>query len=525
MKNYKTALVLLLAFLTALALPIQAAGDFSGKARVGWVFLDEVGNHSVHQGSFNLYDGAALSLENFSYRAPSGIRVNANLRNITLNNRNLAASVGKAGKFGLTVANSQYRRVYDFDGGSFTRRHRTRANVWVQPHRYVRLFGGFGYMGKHGTQVKMFEPNIDLTQNQVDYTQSDFNAGAEFKYQRYNLAVEFQGMTFSDDLVADNDRKSIRYQATASGPVPRYAMVHLYGGFQHYQSSITDRNDSLIANTAWGGVRYFAPYGINVKGSFIIDRARRTDDLVATDNLAFTARVGKDWRGYGGVAVGYGHRINDDYFNELNTDSYMLSAWGRPISKLLLRGEFGSDTKEVQTGRTLTGDEDRTRYRFSCRYELDQNGMDGFVRAKLSDRKIENDQIGSKADYMQTGLEVRLAMAEYGELQGSYSLFDGEYTNTGGVFEFKDHVLTGDLMTREYNKARLGLGGTYMRGKEDVDIESFTVRVTGIYTFMPNHQLEVRYTANNFDDLADPSPVYSRYYTANVVEISLARSF
>jgi hypothetical protein len=187
-----------------------------------------------------------------------------------------------------------------------------------------------------------------------------------------------------------------------------------------------------------------------------------------------------------------------------------------------LRAEYGSDAEEVKAGRTLTGNEDRTRYHLSVRYDFDQSG---WARLMHSDRKIENDQIGSSAEYMQTAVEVSFRASEYGEFQGSYSLFDGEYVNSDGVFGFKDHVLAGDLLSREYRRIQAGFGGTYMRGKEDVDIESFTLRFTGIYKFMEDYQLQLRYTAHNFDDLADPSPIYSRYYTENVVEISVARRF
>ena len=522
MKSTKAFPLIALMVLSAWAVPMCAADDFTGLARAGYVYIDEEGNQGVHQGSFNLYEGAALSLENFSWRHDSGLRLRGNLRNITLNNRNLSLGLTKGRLFGLTLRNSQYRRVYDFDGGNFTRRHRTRAEVWVQAHRHVRLFGGYGLTGKKGSQVRLFEPGIDQGRDQVDYTQSDFNAGAEFKYRKYNLAVEFRGVSFSDDLDADNDRSSIRYQATASGPLPKFDQVQVYGGFQRYQTEITNRDDSLIANTVWAGVRYFAPHGINLRSSFIFDRARRTGDFVGTDNIAFSVRAGKDWRGYGGVVLGFAHHINDDVFDELETDSYSVSAWGRPMALLLVRAEFGSDVEEVKSGRTLTGNEDRTRYRLSVRYDLEDRG---YVRLMHSNRDIENDQIGSSAEFMQAGIEVNLREPEFGELQWSYSLYDGEYVNNDGVFGFKDHVVAGDLMSREYYQFRAGFGATYMRGKEDVDVESFSLRFTGLYNFMTDYQFQAQYTAHNFDDFDDPSPIYSRYYTANIVEISLARRF
>ena len=71
--------------------------------------------------------------------------------------------------------------------------------------------------------------------------------------------------------------------------------------------------------------------------------------------------------------------------------------------------------------------------------------------------------------------------------------------------------------------AQVGLGGTYLRSQEDLDVERFSVSFLGRYSLPPRYTLEVVYTAHNFDDLAAaaaPSP-YTDYYTANIVEINL----
>jgi len=518
----KALRVISLAILYARAVSSLAAADLSGVAKAGYVLVDDEGNRSVQQSTYNLYEGPALSLEDLEFRGKGGIRAFGDLRNVTLNNRNLSLGLTKSGLFGVTLRNSQYRRIYSSDGDSFTRRHRTSADLWVQAHRYVRLYGGFGLTGKKGRLIELFEPGVDLGRRQVDYTQTDLKFGAAFTYREYHLNIEFLGSSFSDDPSADNDRNSARYEITAGGPLPTIKQVAFYGGFQRYQSRLTERADSLKANTVWGGARYHAPYQVTLKTGFVFDRARRTGDLTATDNISYHVHVGRDWLGYGGVVLGYRHRINDDVWDEVSGNSYSISAWAKPVAPVLVRAGYGSDAKEVNSGRTLTGNEDRTRFYMSVRYNF---GQTGYVRLKHSARNIENDQIGSSAEYMQAAVEVSLRASEYGELQASYSLLDGEYVNTGGIFSFKDHVVTGDLLSREYRRLRAGFGLTYMRGKEDVDIESSTLRFTGTYDFMEDHQLEVRYNVHNFDDLADPSPIYSRYYTANFLEISVARRF
>jgi hypothetical protein len=257
-----------------------------------------------------------------------------------------------------------------------------------------------------------------------------------------------------------------------------------------------------------------------LRSNFIFDRARRTGDLSATDNISYSVHAGKNWQRYAGIVVGYKHRINDDVLDALNATGYSVSLWGRPFTKLLLRAAYGSDTKEVTSGRTLTGDRDYSRFGGSVRYSL---GMGSYARVKHSSRKTENKDIGSSADFTQTGLELVWHSQEYGEAQFSYSLLNGEYVNTNGEFTFKDHLLSGDLLSPVYHNLQAGFGATYMRGKEDIDIESSQLRFTGLYTFLENHQLALTYRVLNYDDFGDDSPIYSKYYTANIVEISVAK--
>jgi len=504
------------------SLAASAASGFSGTARVGYVLVDDEGNRSVQQPTYNIYEGAALSLEDFDYYSANGLHLSGDLRNITLNNRDLSASLTKQGVFGLKVRNNQYRRIYSAEGDSFTRRHHTNADLWAQVNRNVRLYGGFGLTGKKGHTIDLFEPGVELGRREVDFTQTDYKAGAALKYRQYHLNVEFRGASFSDDIHTGYDRSSVRYEIRGGGPIPNYEDVALYGGFQRYQSRLNDQDDTLIANTVWADARYQAPYQVTVKAGFVFDRARRTGDWTSTDNITYHAQVGKDWLRYGGIVLGYRYRIKDDLWNELRTDSYSATAWAKPVTHLLVRAGYGSDALDVKSGHTLTGDEDRTRGFVSARYDVKGTG---YLKVKHCQRNIDNDQIGSSAEYLQEAVELSVRFPEYGELQAAYSLLDGEYVNGGGGFEFKDHVVTGDLLSREYRGFQGGFGLIYMRGKEDVDIETSTLRFTGSYNFMADHQVMVRYNVYNFDDLADPSPIYSRYYTANIVEISVAKRF
>ncbi len=511
-------ITLTLAFTLIACVGTQSA-EYDGVVKVGYVYIDDEGNRGVQQPTYNLYEGAALSLERFSYRFDDGTRLYGNLKNLTLNNRNLIFGAAKSGLYGLTIRNNQYRRTYSLDGVSFTRRRQTEGQAWVQPHEHFRLFGGYGRTDKRGRIVELFEPIGVSGIGGVDYAHQHFNVGVKFKYRRTYARMEYRGSNYTDDTNEINDRTTRRFRLIAATPLPKYNQFLLNGGFQRFENELANRHDTLFANTVWAGVRYFYGDGYDLNYSYIFDRSRRTGDLTATDNITHAVYAGKTWRRRGGVTVGYRHRINDDIRDEVTTNGYFFSGWVKVTPELTVKAGHGSETKEVQEGRTLTGDEDFARYWSSAQYEFKH----GSIRAKITDKRTENDNIGSTVGFTSVGSDVSLSIREYGQLQASYAFNNGEYKNSAGRFEFKEHLVAGDVLSVAYYNVQAGFGGTYMRTKRDLDIESFLVRLTGIYSFSQSYKVEIVYSAFNFDDFNDISPVYSRYYTTNIVEIGLSK--
>lgn len=503
---------------TALLAGMAVAGDFRGDAKVGYVYLDQEGNQAMNQPTYNLYEGGVLSLENFRYTWDNGLRLFGDFDNVTMNNRNMVLGLQKSGHGGATFRHNKYRRVYSFDGERYTRREQTSGQLWVHPMKHVKVFGGYGLTRKAGQMLDLLDPE---SINEVDYSQSYYNAGAEFTYNRSRLEVEYRGSSYGDDIDELRDRDTRRLRASAVTPVPRYENLLLNAGFQNYQGTMVNRDDTLTANTAWLGARWFYGDGYTVRYSFVIDRARRTGDVVATDNVVNAIYAGKTWRQQGGVQVGYRYRVNDDVFDEINDNGYVFSGWINATPMLQFRAGFGSETSEVQEGSTLTGDQDRTRFWGQARYRCSY----GTLRLKGESRKTENDDIGTSADFVRFGTDLAATVEKYGSLVASYSYSDGEYENTDGTFTLRQHVFNGDVYSIEYMKAQIGFGGTYVRSQQDLDIESFSVRMSAMYEFMPKNKIEVIYSAHNFDDFSDVVGTYTEYYTANVVEVNLIHEF
>ena len=183
---------------------VSALGsDLKGTAKVGWVVIDDEGNRGVYSPTYNLYEGPAVSFEKFSYRFDNGFRLYGNMKNITLNNRNLTFGAIRPGMFGINFINNQYRRTYDFAGDRFTRRNQTSGDVWFKPVKYVRLFGGYGL-----TAVNTF-----------DYKQQYYHGGVQLGHDRHYIQLDYRGSKYTDDLSTLEDRCTSRIRVTASTPV------------------------------------------------------------------------------------------------------------------------------------------------------------------------------------------------------------------------------------------------------------------------------------------------------------------
>lgn len=495
------------------------ANDYTGAVKIGYTILDEEGNIAVNQPTFNTYEGFGLSLNNFRYNFDDGTRLSANLQNLTLNNRNLRAGVTKSGRFGLNAYSNQYRRTYNFAGSEFTRRSQSGGDVWVQPHAHLRLFGGMGVTSKQGSVRELYEPDPLLALGQVDYGHTQYHAGAQFRYRSSSVTGEYRGSSFTDDLNAINDRKSQRFKISASSPLRRWKNVWLNAGFQHYENRLENLGDTLSANTVWGGGRIFLKEGLAGRYSFIWDRAQRTGDISATDNLMHAISLGKTWSGQGGITVGYRNLVNDDAFDVLKTNSFFFSGWAQPAPRVTLRADVGTSSTDDADGTTLTGNEDVTRFGGSVTLRHDY----GRLRIKAESRKKDNNDIGSEIDFTRVGADATLAEGRFGELSAAYNLITGKYENSAGMFEFRDHIVTGQALTRAFYGAKVGVGGTYLRSQQDLDIDRVSVSLLGRYAFATRYTLEVVYTAHNFDDYnnANMTTLYSEYYTANIVEINL----
>ncbi len=503
--------------LTLLAVVISAsANDGAGEVRVGYTILDEEGSQAVNHSTFNQYEGLGLSMEKIWYRFDNGIRLNADLKNITLNNRHLGGGISKAGLFGLQLNNHQYRRAYGFDGSSRTRRHFTDGSLWVYPFATVKLFGGGSYTGLRGAISSLFNPDGFGSRTEQDYRQSAHHIGLRFNDRGKMFQAEYRGLKFDDRR--DDSRDQDRYWVKLFGftPLPQYEKVILSGGYRHFETKYSTSEFKISANTVWGGGEYRLADPVTVNYNFIFDRAGSDSDFVATDNLAHTFYVSYIRQEKFGGTVGYQTDVRDDFEDKVTGDSYYLSGWYKPDNHYEFRVEYGTRAETMDNGSRLLGNEDRTRFKASAVY---RDSRYGSIAARFESRTRENLSLGSESDFNRISLNGSFVVSSLGTISGGYAYAKGDYQNSDYRFEFTDHTLHGDLSLNEFYRITSGAGVIYYRSKRDLDVEQVTVRLSFDYHFVESYHFKVDYNIHNFDDYLTADG----YYTANIVELNLVK--
>lgn len=498
------------------------SADNGGRVRVGYVFLDEEGNRAVNQETFNTYEGPSLSLDNFRYLTGGGLNLSADLRDITMNNRNLRAGISKPGRFGASLYHNQYRRNYGFDGGTFTRRSVMGGQFDCTPSKYISLFGGFDRTKKHGGRTMPYEFRDDTTIVGSDYTQTSVNVGVQTFLAGGTLRMEYRTFDFNDDFNVDGDRGARQFSATAFLPIPRYERVTVSGGYQYRRDRHDATDTKLETNTGWGGVRAMLPLGWSLDGRFLFARTKHGSAYAETDNVVTTVAASRSWPRWGGVRVGYENRIADDLINRTVANVLMAAGWVKVDPRLSLRARWSTRMKEVKTGATLLGDEDVTRYMVGARY---RDTLYGELSLQFQGRVRTNDDIDTRVEYTAATAAATVDRLRYGVATVTYSYYLGTFENRAAfgvdAFEFADHVVTGTLRTMRWRHIRGMVAGTYYRSRRDCDVEKFGVSVGAEYELPSDMTVEATYRAVNYDDFL----VGNRYYTGNIVTVNVTKGF
>ncbi len=496
------------------------AADGSASVRLGYTFVSDTGSLGVNQETYNTYEGAGFSLENFRYAFSNGITLGADLRNVSLNNRNMRAILAKPGRFSVAFSNSQYRRVYTFEGSTFTRRRQTSVQAMYQPSRYFKFFGGFNLNDKSGAMASILDRSLDTIISHTDYRQTSYNVGGQVG-DRYGIVrIDYRHTLFDDRLATNYDRRTDRFSIYASSTLPRLKRVFLSGGFTYRKDTALVWQSSLRTNEIWGAFKAYITGGIVAEYQVVYDMTKHVGFKLETDNIAHSFALGKNWGRIGGIQAGYEQRIVDDFVDKTSSNGFIGNAWYRPTQHWYFAARTAMRDKSVEEGSPLTGNESIERNRFTATYT---DTAWGFLTARYEANSRTSDDLDSKINYKSLTPGISIKMKKYGRFEASYSYTTGEFRNRSRNigYEYLDHLLTGTLYLPTWNNFDADAGATYFRSKRGQDLEKSHLNFGLMYTVQKEYHLEVRYNVFNYDNFR----LNNSYYTGNIVDINFIKDF
>jgi hypothetical protein len=500
-----------LVFMLAAATPW--AGTLSGTATVGGLFVDETGDRSTVQETYNLYEGFALTRIQLNGSFDPRGTFMLDLRDLNRASRagNLAYRV--PGRFKLAAAYDQNRYVFDPGRGITSDRKDWRVGMQVTPNRWLALSGDLGRTAREGERLAFPIGTASVLGDRYDDAVLSGQLSADVRQERRGGGVSFRMTDYADALNPEADRRGQLIAARLYAPLPFYAKwTNLIRG-SYGTRRLTDGDVEYTLS----GFQYTAV--VQPRDAYELRYAfdaSRVDDHAAD---LVTDRIQNDldatwFHRYGRVNAGYGYEMNDDDRSLTTYHSWHAGATLRPDRRLTARVDYASRVKNDQEDLTLLKDTEASRVRAKLEIRpLERLTLGG----DYTKRERDLPDIGVSVDGEVSGALARYELPGWGALSADFSHATDRYVDRVAGFDTRSDILTGRVETGRIRNLRLAGGITYLDIGGDLDIEKSIVSAEAGLTLAGRYHLDVKYDCFNFDDYI----LIDRYYTANVVRVDL----
>jgi hypothetical protein len=512
-----TIRIAFLALVATLGASAPSARTLDGTVKLGGTFVDEEGDLSTVQETYNVYDGftvAQLSLRgNLAPRRYFSLDV----RDPNLDSRRGRLVYRVPGTFRLSAAYDQHRQVFTPDRSVASSRKDWSLGAQYSPARWLGLSGDFGHLARDGDRLSYPAGTIGALGIRYDNRLMTGRLSADFRQGRRGGAITYRVSDFADALQPDADRVGHVVSARLHSPTPFYdRWTHLVRGAYGIQRLSTGDLDHKLADLQYTSI--VEPVEAwQFRYAF---EGRRVDDQATglkTDR--FTNDVDATWfQDWGQLHAGYGYETNDD--DHTLTDAH------RWRGGTILRYRTWVKAKADYSGRARNDQEDLTLLKdvetFQLRTSLEVRPHDQIVvGGGYAERDREFPDVDVESNGRTSTAFLRYTLPRWGALSADYSHSRDRYTDRVGRFATLSHIVTGRAEFDRIKDLKLAGGVTYMDIGRDLDIEKSMVSLEAAYTLQRDYHVEVQYNVYNYDDYV----LLSRYYTANVLRINVGYDF
>jgi len=522
----RRCLIALICLVSAGSARADSTAVWEGRVRVGGILIDETGDRSVMQDTYNIFEGVSLSSLYLKGRSNPLTHLLLDLTDVNLGDRRGRLDFRRVGTLHLVSTYAENRYVFDPSGNIDARRRNSQNTLTYTPNRWLWLSGDYNLQTRTGDRVP-------LAPGPTGWLGSSYDS----KLHRWRGEVQMRapsgiGGTVAYDGVQQNDALDLRrertgYVVSANMQLPHLVVQRLthvvrgaigrselpYSGLGFDLKNI--QYTGLLDATRWARLKY------RFYASSIDDEATR----MQTDNFIHDVDVSARWR-RAIASAGYGWEALDDDHAVTTTQAWRgaisLSA---PENKVSGRVAYSARNTDDEEATTLIKDRefDRLDVRLDARPRpaLSMGG-------RVANRNRRMPDIATEADgWMATAygtwryehFDDKGVIA--GDVGADYTYADDDYDTTIGHEQIVSHAATARLNVTYHDRIDALASVTYFSAQEDLDLRKSIVSVGLGYKFGNGFSADARYNAYNYDDYL----VIARYYTANVVWLNVGYAF
>lgn len=499
-------------FMLAAATPWAAT--LSGTVRVGNVFLDEVGDRSTVQETYNIYEGFALSrIQLMGTLSPTN-NFTLDLRDINLDSRQGNLSYRVPGQFRLTAGYDQSRHVFDPARGVTSERRDWQAGLQYTPNPWLALSADVGQLAREGDRLSYPAGTVSVLGDHYDNKFTSGQLTADVRRGRRGGGVSFRMSDYADALNPTADRVGRVLAARYYSPMPFTEKWNNLLRASYGTRELADASDIEYMISSFQYTSVLQPQA-SYQLKYMFDASRVKDDAANLRTDRFQNDFDATWfHKYGRVNGGYGYEMNDDDRTLTTYQSWRAGTTFRPDPRLTARVDYAGRVKKDQEELTLLKDIESAQLRASLEVRPGKNLTIG---GNYRQREREFPDIQVSVDGTVAGGLLRYEVPGWGAFSADYSHADDSYVDLLAGFDTESDIVTARLEIGRIRNLSLAGGVTYLDYGKDLDIEKSMVFAEGGLTLGGRYHLDVKYNCYNYDDYI----LIDRYYTANVVRVDL----
>jgi hypothetical protein len=510
-----TTITTLFLLVVTLAASPASARRLDGTVKLGGVIVDEEGDRSAVQETYNVYQGFSVTEIRLNGVSDTRDYFLLNLREINLGSRQGDFVYRGPGAFKLTAGYAQHRQVFSPERGVNSERKDWTVGAQFAPVKWLGLSGNFSQLARNGDRLSYPAGTASVLGTGYDNSLKAADLTADVHRGRVGGGASYRVSSYTDDLNREADRTGQVVSARLYAPSPFYGKwTHLLRGAYGVRrlTHSSDLDYTLMNLQYTGAIQPIDAF--QVKYNFDANRVDDQSTRLKTDRFQNNVDATYFYR-YGQLSGGYAYETNDDDRALTSYQSWRLGTAFRYQKYVSAKLDYASRVKKDQEELTLLKDVEASQ----IRAKLQLQPLAALVLGGgYSKRQRELPDIGVQVDGEVASTFGRWTCSGWGALSADYSFSSDDYDDLAGAFHTQSHILTARAEFDRVKNLRLAGGATYLDIRKDLDIEKSIVFVEGIYTLRDNYHLEVKYNVYNYDDYL----LLDRYYTANVVRINLA---